>query len=108
MPGVHTKGVDLTPGNLLCRVRFVKKKKQRWYLEWGMSFFKCYCKNVDSVIHIQINSKNTVDNGLNWIKIAHNIAFSSDKDILSESEEKYAQTKHRLYTKTVLSKYVGG
>ncbi len=57
-----------------------------------------------------MNSKNTVNNILNWLKIpvlVHNNAFSSDKVILSESEEKYGQIKHCLYKKTVLSKYVG-
>ncbi len=36
----------------------------------------------------------------------HNIAFSSEKVIVSESGEKYAQVKHRLQAKIV--KYVGG
>ncbi len=34
-------------------------------------------------------------------KIIHNIAFSSEKVVSSESGEKYAQIKHRLQVKTV-------
>ncbi len=40
--------------------------------------------------------------------IIHNIAFSSEKVVWSESGEKSAQTKHRLQTKTALNKYVCG
>ncbi len=39
-----------------------------------------------------------------WLKYqssSHNIAFSSEKVILSESGEKYAQIKHHLQAKTV-------
>ncbi len=36
----------------------------------------------------------------------HNIAFSSEKVISSQSGEKYAQIKHCLQLRTVLNKYV--
>ncbi len=38
----------------------------------------------------------------------HSIFSSSEKHVWSESGEKYALIKHRLQTKTVLTKYVGG
>ncbi len=63
-------------------------------------------KNCVLVTNKSINVSN-VKRSLKYKSSIHNINFSSEKVIVSESGEKYAQIKHRLQSKMVLNKYVG-